>query len=365
MFLLLLLVLGRVTGARLARRDIKLEVINSEQNKLQFHLSSTNIDKVSYAKARHAIKLAGVFLENVFDFKNQITFLIRLMAPCKENKQCPLGLGATGRNFFNVDTKDNITIMYPQALIKQIPELFVLLNKKDMYMFDIEIDFNWDYDHYFPIDYPTPALASQYDFLHMLLHEINHGMGMTSTFLGFSRVYPKDFQEGSEEPTFNFYHTVFDQYIYDAVTHQPIAATLKSIEPLSTPNRHSRFENITAPFKTKGRIIFLSILGNNITLDSGETVYLSGHPSHLSSDYFRIQDDMMLAQCTGGAGIQDFLFNYPNWHFSPYGPAILDIHATLGYTLKVPDPNRSLQYYYWFKRQSKHEEPFNFTMETY
>lgn len=329
------------------------ETVVGQQGKVQFQLVSTDPSIANYAKTRHTLKLVAALMENVLDLQQQIVIQVRRIAPCLEENICPGGLAACGRNFVRITDQDNRLVYYPQALVKQVPALLAQTTPEKMSAFDINLHVNWEVPHYFPFDYPTPMLPTQFDFLHIVLHEVTHGLGIDSLFTGFSKIYPS-----AHEPAFRHNPTRFDQFFYDALTHQRIAPALDAIAPTSTPDRRARFENITAAFKAKGRLIIPSLFGSNVTLDARMETYLGGSPAHFSSDYIGTQDGIMHTYCSPGVGIHDIIYNYPNWHYAPYGPATLDVLATLGYSLKEPDPNRSLQHYYWFRNKTIYGEPF-------
>ncbi|KAI0243587.1 hypothetical protein L0F63_004193 [Massospora cicadina] len=323
----------------------------------------------NYRKAQHALKLAAILLENNIAFKRPIKIYVQRVSPCIEEGRCSAhpALG-TPTAFYKVNDAFSPYTLYPQALIKQLSKYRSQFAYTDP--IDIKIEINWDYNHYFPMDYPRRFNLDQQDFLDLVLHETLHGLGFVSNFkmreFGFVTTTPTS--AGPSKVA--FMSTIYDWYLYDSVTHVHFASILNEGIKLNhgtnigaaidQTHLTNRYQQITTAALTPNRIIFTSISGQNITLDTGSTPIHS--PSHLSIAYKQTQDDIMNPVATRGRGISSYIHNFKSWHASPFGPKTLDILATIGYQLKVPDPTKSLQFYYQFKLQHAGAEPPNFDL---
>ncbi|KAI8880849.1 hypothetical protein K501DRAFT_254234 [Backusella circina FSU 941] len=76
------------------------------------------------------------------------------------------------------DASDNITRMYPQALLKQFTNLSV---KPNWDQYDIDAQFNTEINWYFANN-PNTIAKDQTDFLRTVLHELIHGLGFITSW---------------------------------------------------------------------------------------------------------------------------------------------------------------------------------------
>ncbi|KAJ9089588.1 hypothetical protein DSO57_1011426 [Entomophthora muscae] len=323
------------------------EIIESQSGKIRFECLTSQIKSPKVAaKARHAVKLAAEVLENVIALQFQIVIKLDYIKQCAGKRRCiPRFVGNAVPVYQRSDYNSKLS-QYPQALLKQTKNY--LFSSGTYGGHDMSIEMALDTDFYFPSDYPVNITNQQVDFMPVLIHEIIHGLGMQSRLKLHDMVFEfNDFYN----IYISLYPAPFDYYIYDIKTNQSVIATLTALVPYTAPNRRQRFQDLYDAFHGGNRLYFHSIRGKNISLYSEKIL------AHVSEEYSMTKDDLMLHNTAKGYCITDYILYYTNWHEAPFGPAVLDILASIGYQLKVPDPKRSLQYYYQYKQIHNGIEP--------
>ncbi|KAJ9074249.1 hypothetical protein DSO57_1008513 [Entomophthora muscae] len=327
----------------------EVEIIESQGAKVRFECNTQKLGtSEKKAKARHAVKLAAELMENVIAFNSQIKIKLDYILLCEGKENCrPKYFGEATASYSYFVLENEQFKLYPLALLKQYPE-FINMNHTRMSDIDVKIRITLDTEPYFPSDYPTKISRNQFDFIDTLLHEVVHGLGMQSKLW----LHTIDYEQFTGQlPNFIVVPPPFDLHVYDTHTNQTVGTSLSNLAPLSTPNRRQKFDHLLSAFQGGRRLYFRSIRGKNITLDPQYVL------SHVAPEYSKTLDELMTSFGMVGSSFTDFIFKFPNWHTSPFGPATLDILATIGYQLKVPDPYKSLQYYYQYKETHNGEDP--------
>ncbi|ORX59728.1 hypothetical protein DM01DRAFT_302262 [Hesseltinella vesiculosa] len=95
------------------------------------------------------------------------------------NKQeVTIGQAYPSVSYLMVDTSDNMTRMYPQALLKQFP----IQPKPSWSKFDINAQFNTEANWYFDTPTNIGIQPNQIDLLRTMCHELIHGLGFVSSW---------------------------------------------------------------------------------------------------------------------------------------------------------------------------------------
>ncbi|KAI0233397.1 hypothetical protein L0F63_003100, partial [Massospora cicadina] len=281
----------------------EVETLYSRGGKIKFLYQDLYLEAPRH-KVHHALKLAGILIENNFVLKRQIVIMLKGYPPCERGKYC-IGYLASSyvANFYTIPDQFSSHTAYPPALFKQLPNFEKYEHSYNGTMEnDMRIKFNWDYNYYFPMDYPTKCKSDQYDFLDLILHEISHGLGINSRFSYNWFKFVTTQWNPVNDYEVRYESTIFDWHLYDQLTHLQLASVLKDgikgyylynmTAAIKELNLTERYRQITIAIATPGRLIFPSLKGENITLFSGKSLPLT-NPSHLSYAYYQTQDDLI------------------------------------------------------------------------
>lgn len=255
----------------------------------------------------------------------------------------------------NLSTTD---LLYPQALVKQF-------NVNDRIRFsdtDIVAEFNSDFDFWFPGD---GAIAEQqYDFTYVVLHELVHGLGITTGWrnhlysLGMSNALtPPIVRSNSSAAGISFQPPfVFDAYIVDAKNNKIAMDALdfvryqdfnsKSKEQwlnnfLRSSQGASSISAYELATKKEGSLYFqlpatAASSADKLTLYTIAGTYQSKSTlSHLGLAAFNNTSDflmrpMLISNKTLSLLTEQFC---GQWVFGPVGPKLVKMLQTIGYTL--------------------------------
>ncbi|KAG5463131.1 MAG: hypothetical protein BJ554DRAFT_1571 [Olpidium bornovanus] len=243
---------------------------------------------------------------------------------------------------------------YPQALVKQ-------LNLPQHQRFtgsDIYAQFNSAAKFHFPGD-PTPMAAGQSDFLFVVLHEMIHGLGFTSSWDDYVNQAPSALTPGisgaSTREGFvfsGFVENAFDRFLVETATNAPVSArtaalnkifsgpstTFASLQAFTTAVQASDIfkTNAGEMFRlstTAQSLAFVTAGKQKLSLETSLSPYQPGSSvSHadlktFSDTRFRVDPGVSLADAVQkGEG-------------GPLGPTLLGVLESLGYATKAnPNP---------------------------
>lgn len=141
------------------------------------------------AGVKATFQKATEIISSAFQLKSPLVINATYGPFCSSTKNCgddgsmeSIGQAYPSISYIMVDQTDNITRMYPQALLKQYTDLSV---QPSWTYYDIDAQFNSQVDWYF-FDNPKAINSNQIDFLKNVLHELIHGLGfLTSWSDGF------------------------------------------------------------------------------------------------------------------------------------------------------------------------------------
>jgi hypothetical protein len=146
-------------------------------------------DKTLCDKVDNVFITAGKFITETLNLKSQITVAAKFfdfctMGECGAGGKIILGAAGPARFIPHQDPKDNKIRMYPQALFKQfdLPDEHPQLGQ-----YDIKAVFNSNMKYWFEGD-PEPMSISQVDMLYVVLHELVHGLGFSTSWSDHKKI---------------------------------------------------------------------------------------------------------------------------------------------------------------------------------
>lgn len=144
-----------------------------------------SLSTTTCASASKTMYDAGQLISNVLILTSPIIVNATLMSFCSAMSICSegtdilsLAAAAPARTIPLVDD-DGVTRLYPQAVVKQFGSL--LESVPQFSTVDVNLNINSDASFYFSSQ-ANSISSSQSDFLYVVLHEIMHGLGFTSSY---------------------------------------------------------------------------------------------------------------------------------------------------------------------------------------
>ncbi|KAJ9073845.1 hypothetical protein DSO57_1012175 [Entomophthora muscae] len=324
------------------------EHVQAEGSKIGWNLRCAAEKKICL-KVKEALHLAARFVENAIILK-PIKVLV-YFRPFQHIDGTGKIIG-TGRPKYLPVQADNLKILYPQALYKQIYKT----NNVKFANFDCVINTNATKDFYFPSDYHKKITPTQLSYMDHLIHEMNHGLGFHSKLKG---AYEKHiYNTGCHE---DVPLSVFDTHTFIKKTNKPfLHYALQSTRTCSTSNEgpptldkpqdyegFDLFHAFSKAIKGNEAFYFKTSQGTRVNLE--HSIKDGIKLDHLNKeDYINTKDQIALAKRRKGRGISDMFQRDQEWPTSPYGPETLKVLTTLGYKLNPsPKYENSMQYHYF------------------
>ncbi|KAJ9051519.1 hypothetical protein DSO57_1003870 [Entomophthora muscae] len=275
------------------------------------------------------------------------------------------------------DSETNLTLIYPQALHKQ-----KFGNKKmNLKTDDMVIKFDAHFNFYFPMDYHKDQSPCGFDFMKILTHEVLHGLGVYSSLkeLNPHLISPQQAIRNIKARNVTVYEndfliTLFDRNVVAGKTNLSFvsfAKQLRDFGPIVTDDNQD-LELIIYNYPhhrvlkglyeaSKNQLYFRTLTNQKVPLVPS-SFFSFKPPSHLDeSTYANTKDESMVAGSFSGTGLHELFNRDERWTTSPFGPAALEILATLGYKLN-PNPSYedSLQSFYAQYRKLPHDQTDSF-----
>ncbi|CAG8628241.1 6766_t:CDS:2 [Acaulospora morrowiae] len=333
---------------------------------LQFTCGETNTTLCK--KAKSAFEAAGKIITAAFIFKAPIVIDANFL-----DLNDPRLLGAASpTRLMPIVSEDSVPRMYPQALVKQ----FQYSVHPDYSPTDILAKFNSGADFWFQGD--GPIGPQQSNFHTVILHELFHGLGFSSSYRDYFDLLLGQPSEGitafpmldsnSTNPTFNdplkfsgFIETIFDKFIMilpdksDPSGTKPLPISyftnqLNQFGPLNTifPNINVLTSQIMGSPQWKSVAQYLikkatvantfvfvprgGTLANATYLETNLKVYSSGSSiSHVSlAKYTNTNDFLMRYSLESGVTIEDLIIKGGNYSGGAIGPRLRAIMNSIG-----------------------------------
>lgn len=281
---------------------------------------------------------------------------------CATTSQCTtdgfqvLGGAAPARSIV-LEDDDGMLRAYPQALVRQmnLPQHPAFTGS------DIFAQFNSKARFHFPED-TGPMGAGQSDFLFVVLHEMAHGLGFTSSWDDYLNDTPlaltPGINGGSSGAQFafgGFVENIFDRFVIETATNTPLSArtaALNNAFPTSNFASSQAFfaalqaspvfkANSPQVFKlstTAGSLAFVTNNKARMTLETSLNPYQPGSSvSHADLKTFSDTSDFLMRfRVDPGTSLADAVNRGKG---GPLGPLLLGVLESLGYATKAnPNP---------------------------
>lgn len=270
--------------------------------------------------------------------------------------------GATYPSKVSTDV-DNIRRYFPTSLVKQVqpgfqpagPDIFITINS------------NRDPDTYYP---GTGQIqANQHDFLELVLHELQHGLGFETAWyqLQGSDLFP-DFDyippDSNGVITFqSFKENIFDYFLVIHPIGKDVERTtpyVQAINAMAGPsgktynNVGDVYNGVIQQQQQQGksytktmlsmatlpyRMSFLANDGNDpIALETSYNPFKLGSSiSHFAKDvYSTTSDFLLISESQAGKTLEDKVAAYGNDPGEGMGPDLRSLLETMGYKLRIP-----------------------------
>jgi len=212
-------------------------------------------DTTLCGKVRNAFNKAGTIISNNIVLTAPVTVNATFLDFCKTMGNCgdsvrhliTLGGAAPANSISMVDTTDNQTRLYPQALVKQLPTK----RKRNFNQFDIFAQFNSQGNFWFEGD--GPIGQGQSDFLFVILHELTHGLGFASSWSqtydgGLTPEINARTSDGQDVIFAGFQEYAFDQYMVILPTLQRTTELTQLMNAFNGRTRFANTQTFTAAF---------------------------------------------------------------------------------------------------------------------
>ncbi|CAG8567877.1 4617_t:CDS:2 [Diversispora eburnea] len=310
---------------------------------------------------KEAFNDAGKEISKVLKLKQ----IIKVNATFTDFNNAAILGSASSARYIPLTSDDKIIRRYPQALVKQ----FSLDVHPEYNDYDIIARFNSAQDWWFRTVNETIG-SDQFDFYAVILHELIHGLGFSSSWGNYIELADNQNITGlTPNVNFNddsqfegFTERIFDKYVkfipngvaststyYTSQLNEsiPIGTSFNNISEFVTQIKSSPQWNY-AEFAllsaiTNGSLTFTpaknTSCNDEIYLESSLNPYVQGSSiSHVSLIYESTSDFLMKYIFNRGESLE-YLVQRGGNYSSPIGPRILSILETIGYeTYAYPNP---------------------------
>ncbi|CAO3639543.1 unnamed protein product [Cunninghamella blakesleeana] len=298
------------------------------------------------------------------------------------NKEVSIGQAFPSVSYLMIDTSDNTTRVYPQAILKQFSHLD---SKPQWYKYDIIAQFNSDINWFFEGN-DGSIDSTQTDLLRSMLHELVHGLGFCSSWSDdlYQKFQPyvndlppfltplllnppqqvKKFHdqetEKGNQPFWGFVEYPFDKFLqYQTINLSIVTNLLDNWENANVlfktiydmingwvSNDLNLYAQSVYQGSTTAREIVFKLPHHNESLFTMETSLIPFTPgsslSHVDFlNYHNGPDYLMTYLSKPGISVKELTqkFDSPN----PISPKLLHVLAALGYRIQ-PSMNIKHQY---------------------
>ncbi|ORX91842.1 hypothetical protein K493DRAFT_355154 [Basidiobolus meristosporus CBS 931.73] len=331
---------------------------------LSFYCSS---DEATCNKVKATFDTAFKLILNVVNLQETITVNASFVHFCKELGECNsqyriLGSAGPARTMIMTDD-DGRRRSFPQALLKQQK-----LNRHPVYSkFDITAAFNADANFWLPAD-GRQITANRSDLLFVIVHELIHGLGLTSSWADYMNDVPQVLTPNilvsntKNSIVFGgFFENAFDRYLVEYPSMRPItqitdelnqafggpgATFVSEAQFVSTFSVSSQYASGVRLFNlstTPQSLAFLpknnSISTEPIILETSLKPYAQGSSiSHFDyKTYTNTADFLMRYMEDPGTTLEATIKKGGSYAGGPIGPQLTSILQTLGYEIN-PNP---------------------------
>jgi hypothetical protein len=335
-------------------------------------------DQTTCNEVQYTFISAAQFLANVLVIKQPITIDARFYSFCTVYQECVSGAGssitlgqATPNRQILLQGDDNVSRMYPQALVKQLDPSKAPGSSSSA---DILAEFNSDAKFWFQRSNKTIS-SSQVDFLLVVSHELIHGLGFTSSYSDYwnsdtpQALTPNpmiESQSNGKARISGFTENIFDKYMIRNDNNQAITDSVAT--PLNNWAQNTQYvssaDDLFDQFQSSNvyslstNLLNLAVNQNSLALNlntTGGPLFLetglkpfqpSSSISHVDiSKYSNSNEFLMQWEINSGISLADSMKKIGGqWNTAPYGPNLIQFLGNMGYpTNSNPDPKVFLQ----------------------
>ncbi|KAK9762470.1 hypothetical protein K7432_011748 [Basidiobolus ranarum] len=354
----------KMVEASKIRGDKVLAVDANSTMQLSFHCSS---DEATCSKVRATFDTAFKLILNVITLQESVTVNASFVPFCKELGECNsqyriLGSAGPARTMIMTDD-DGRRRSFPQALLKQQK-----LNRHPVYSkFDITAAFNADANFWLPTD-GRQITSSRSDLLFVIVHELIHGLGLTSSWADYINDVPQVLTPNilvsntKNSLVFGgFFENAFDRYLVEYPSMRPISqitdelnqsfggpgapfvSEAQFVSTFAVSSQYSAGVRLFNLSTTPQSLAFLpkntSTSADPIILETSLKPYAQGSSiSHFDyKTYTNTADFLMRYMEDPGTTLEATIKKGGNYAGGPIGPHLTSILQTLGYEIN-PNP---------------------------
>ncbi|CAG8525302.1 5912_t:CDS:2 [Ambispora gerdemannii] len=335
----------------------------------QIKLTCGISDRAICAKVNTAFAAAGTIISATLNLKEPVTVNATFIDFCKSMGDCGnsgfLTLGAAPARTIPMQDLDGKQRFYPQALVKQ----FGYTTHSSYSAYDIVAMFNSVANFWFDGD--PPIRTSQSDFLFVIVHELVHGLGFTSSWDDYLNDVPEALTpdlggttKGSRRQ-YQFVEYAFDQYIVVIPQNKNLSiyTDQENVFSKGTGNKYTNIDDFAQGFVDSPQYAVAKQLFNYATtsnslgfmprgtkdpndaiiLETSLNPYQQGSSiSHVDySKYTNTSDFLMRYLQDRGVSLQNAVLNGGDYKGGAIGPQLKSVFETLGYaTQDNPNPYR-------------------------
>ncbi|RKP07484.1 hypothetical protein THASP1DRAFT_24377 [Thamnocephalis sphaerospora] len=370
--------LARPKNASLNGKMLKSAAGSSVPRGLDVTLTCRAKNEEICNKARSSFEMASAIIGNVLVLNEPLTVNATIYPFCAENSDlCSkefqlLGGASPARTMLRKDD-DGFYRIYPQSLVKQLNHT----QHPSYGSFDISAEFNADGNFWFQED--GAIKKGQSDFLFVVVHEMIHGLGFTTSWADYINKIPSAITPNPLSPdadpldtdTFRFdgfFENAFDRHLVQVPSMVPLSNLTRvlnrfnggigtvykdQIEFINKLTQSPEYEMAARAFNlstTRGSLGFLpsdSVSGNDVVLM--ETNLKSGFVqgssiSHVEyQTYSNTPDFLMRYLQDPGTLLQQDIEGSGNYAGGAIGPKLIRCLQTLGYRINK-NPQRIAMY---------------------
>ncbi|RIB20978.1 hypothetical protein C2G38_2140878 [Gigaspora rosea] len=326
---------------------------------IDFHCGVS--DKTLCNKAQQAFNHVGQRIASVLKISTAIKVNATFTDFCKTLNECStsaglvLGSAAPARTLPIVDD-DNVTRLYPQALLKQMN----MRNRPQFGSYDILANFNSQANMFFRGD--GQIKQGQNDFEYIVTHEFLHGLGFGSSWRNYFSadiLTPLPVDNGASFG--GFMETRFDKFMFvkQNGTFVPMSSLTKQLNNFFTNKKFSNNIDTSRQFtnspqfaltkqlftaaSTPSSMNFVTNSNDQILLETSLKPFQEGSSvSHVDQSFMQNGEFLMTFAARDGITLDDIAQKNGISNSAGIGPKTLNALATLGYTIQ-DNPNSNLK----------------------
>ncbi|KAI9277407.1 hypothetical protein BY458DRAFT_504887 [Sporodiniella umbellata] len=348
---------------RLYRKPMSAIALSKPNNTMHFDLNC-HAKSEECVNVRATLEKAVEIISSVIQFETPLWVNATYSAFCQANcSHTAIGQAFPTISYLMTDRSDNVTRMYPQALLKQFTQL---PTKPSWAHYDITAQFNSAVNWYFSNN-PNPIKNNQNDFLRNVVHELIHGLGFLSAWsntlynsmsplidglapfatpMSMASIHRKPIENFEDPvPFWGFVEYPFDKWVYTATDDLSLSDLAQQLNRFEDGNRLFRNAlDFANAWYTSGvypvavnlyqrmitqRGLWLKTSSNNhrLWLESSLNPFMPGSSlSHVDMSYCNTSDELMVYRLDRGGDVRA--------RKPLIGPELGAVLASLGYRIQ-------------------------------